>query len=108
MDVMDLLYENEETSVLYRSAEALAASIVACLTFLQLLSGLLFIFLTGAFRPFQVVAYVITVPLQMWEFPVLPWGKNSIHYMKFIFYFFMCFYFSAGHEASFFFFFGSK
>ncbi|KAL8519748.1 hypothetical protein ACS0TY_010619 [Phlomoides rotata] len=50
MDVMDLLYEYEETSVLYSSPQALAASIV-------------------------VVAYVITIPPQRWEFPVLPWGK---------------------------------
>ncbi|KAG6429399.1 hypothetical protein SASPL_107450 [Salvia splendens] len=48
MDVMDLLYENEETSVLYSSPEALAASVV-------------------------VVGYIITVPPQRWEFPVLPW-----------------------------------
>ncbi|KAL8534803.1 hypothetical protein ACS0TY_010728 [Phlomoides rotata] len=48
MDVMDLLYEYEETSVLYSSPQALAASIV-------------------------VVAYVITIPPQRWEFPVLPW-----------------------------------
>ncbi|XP_042051258.1 cyclin-J18-like [Salvia splendens] len=50
MDVMDLLYENEETSVLYSSPEALAASVV-------------------------VVGYIITVPPQRWEFPVLPWVK---------------------------------
>ncbi|KAL8534802.1 hypothetical protein ACS0TY_010728 [Phlomoides rotata] len=50
MDVMDLLYEYEETSVLYSSPQALAASIV-------------------------VVAYVITIPPQRWEFPVLPWVK---------------------------------
>ncbi|KAL7132242.1 hypothetical protein ABFS83_12G058600 [Erythranthe nasuta] len=50
MDVMDLLYENEETSVLYSSPQALAASIV-------------------------VVAYVVTVPPQRWDFPVLPWVK---------------------------------
>ncbi|XP_057774049.1 cyclin-J18-like isoform X2 [Salvia miltiorrhiza] len=50
MDVMDLLYENEETSVLYSSPEALAASVV-------------------------VVGYIITVPPQKWEFPVLPWVK---------------------------------
>ncbi|KAK6160544.1 hypothetical protein DH2020_003925 [Rehmannia glutinosa] len=52
MDVMDLLYENEKTSVLYSSPQALAASIV-------------------------VVVYVVTVPLQRWEFPVLPWGKKT-------------------------------
>ncbi|GFQ03165.1 cyclin-j18 [Phtheirospermum japonicum] len=51
MDIMDLLYENEETtSLIHSSPQALAASIL-------------------------VVAYVITVPLQKWEFPVLPWVK---------------------------------
>ncbi|KAI3467942.1 hypothetical protein Pfo_024605 [Paulownia fortunei] len=40
MDVMDLLYENEEISALYSSPQALAASIVACLTFPQLQSGI--------------------------------------------------------------------
>lgn len=40
MDVMDLLYENEETSVLYSSPEALAASVVVCSLFLQLQSVL--------------------------------------------------------------------
>ncbi|CAA0828585.1 Cyclin-J18 [Striga hermonthica] len=49
MDVMDLLYECEEMTPLFHSSpQALAASVV-------------------------VVAYVITVPLQMWEFPVVPW-----------------------------------
>ncbi|PIN04881.1 hypothetical protein CDL12_22582 [Handroanthus impetiginosus] len=48
MDIMDLLYENEETSVLCNSPRTLATSIL-------------------------VVAYVITVPPQTWEFPVLPW-----------------------------------
>ncbi|KAL3650648.1 hypothetical protein CASFOL_007051 [Castilleja foliolosa] len=49
MDVIDLLYEHEETtSLLHSSPQALAASIL-------------------------VVAYVITVPLQKWDFPVLPW-----------------------------------
>ncbi|KAM7271832.1 hypothetical protein ACFE04_031046 [Oxalis oulophora] len=48
MDIMDLLYEKEETSILYTSPTALAAS---------------------------VSAYVITVPKQSWEFPILPWGK---------------------------------
>lgn len=36
MDVMDLLYENEETSALYSSPEALAASVVVCAKSLQL------------------------------------------------------------------------
>ncbi|KAL5827695.1 hypothetical protein ACOSQ3_019539 [Xanthoceras sorbifolium] len=50
MDLMDVLYEKEETLILYRSPRSLAASIL-------------------------VAAYVITVPKQRWEFPVLPWVK---------------------------------
>ncbi|KAJ9546898.1 hypothetical protein OSB04_019441 [Centaurea solstitialis] len=48
MDIMDLLYEKEETSALYASPRSLAASIL-------------------------VASYVITVPKQTWEFPILPW-----------------------------------
>ncbi|CAK9326780.1 unnamed protein product [Citrullus colocynthis] len=48
MDVMDLLYEKEETSVFYSSPCSLAASIL-------------------------VASYLITVPVQEWEFPVVPW-----------------------------------
>ncbi|XP_052205652.1 cyclin-J18 isoform X2 [Diospyros lotus] len=58
MDIMDLLYEKEETSSLYNSPRYLAASIL-------------------------VVSYVITVPRQRWEFPLLPWG-NMLFYMKYI------------------------
>ncbi|CAN8266835.1 unnamed protein product [Cochlearia groenlandica] len=50
MDMMDLLYEKEETSVLYHSTTSLAASIL-------------------------VSSYIITVPKQQWEFPILPWVK---------------------------------
>ncbi|XP_044494723.1 cyclin-J18 [Mangifera indica] len=50
MDLMDLLYEKEETSILYRSPRSLATAIL-------------------------VAAYVITVPKQGWEFPVLHWVK---------------------------------
>ncbi|XP_051121365.1 cyclin-J18 isoform X2 [Andrographis paniculata] len=50
MDIMDILYENEVTSVPYSSPQALSASIL-------------------------VVAYVTTVPLAKWEFPILPWVK---------------------------------
>lgn len=50
MDIMDLLYEKEETSIRYSSPCSLAASIL-------------------------VASYVITVPKQRWEFPVLPWVK---------------------------------
>ncbi|XP_056864594.1 cyclin-J18 isoform X3 [Raphanus sativus] len=49
MDMMDLLYMKEETSVLYRSSTSLAASIL-------------------------VSSYIITVPKQQWDFPILPWG----------------------------------
>ncbi|XP_061375244.1 cyclin-J18 isoform X2 [Gastrolobium bilobum] len=48
MEIMDLLYEKEETSFLYRSPHSLAASIL-------------------------VASYVMTVPKQKWEFPVLAW-----------------------------------
>ncbi|KAL2339364.1 hypothetical protein Fmac_007304 [Flemingia macrophylla] len=48
MEVMDLLYEKEEMSVLFRSPHSIAAAIL-------------------------VVSYVITVPKQKWEFPVLGW-----------------------------------
>ncbi|CAJ2674022.1 unnamed protein product [Trifolium pratense] len=48
MEIMDLLYEKEETSFLYRSPHSLAASIL-------------------------VVSYLMTVPKQKWEFPVLAW-----------------------------------
>ncbi|XP_047342688.1 cyclin-J18 isoform X2 [Impatiens glandulifera] len=50
MDIMDLLYEEQELSTLYYNPESLSAAIL-------------------------VVAYVITVPKQKWEFPVLPWVK---------------------------------
>ncbi|XP_022633295.1 cyclin-J18 [Vigna radiata var. radiata] len=48
MDIMDLLYEKEDMSVHFRSPKSLAASIL-------------------------VTSYVITVPKQKWEFPVLAW-----------------------------------
>ncbi|KAA0032145.1 cyclin-J18 isoform X2 [Cucumis melo var. makuwa] len=48
MDVMDLLYEREETSVFYGSPCSLAAAIL-------------------------VASYLITVPVQEWEFPIVPW-----------------------------------
>ncbi|XP_029130740.1 cyclin-J18 isoform X3 [Cajanus cajan] len=48
MEIMDLLYEKEEMSVLFRSPHSIAAAIL-------------------------VVSYVITVPKQKWEFPVLAW-----------------------------------
>ncbi|KAL4638027.1 hypothetical protein ACB092_03G121700 [Castanea dentata] len=54
IDIMDLLYERDETSVLYSSPRSLAASVL-------------------------VASYVITVPKQRQEFPVLPWGSPQIH-----------------------------
>ncbi|KAL5070785.1 hypothetical protein RYX36_021672 [Vicia faba] len=51
MEIMDLLYEKEEMSYLYRSPRPLAASIL-------------------------VVSYLMTVPKQKWEFPVVAWGKK--------------------------------
>ncbi|XP_010554376.1 PREDICTED: cyclin-J18-like isoform X2 [Tarenaya hassleriana] len=50
MDMMDLLYEKEEASILFGSSASLAASILVC-------------------------SYIITVPKQRWEFPLLPWVK---------------------------------
>ncbi|KAL9298540.1 Cyclin-J18 [Arabidopsis thaliana] len=50
MDMMDLLYEKEDTSLLYQSSKSLAASIL-------------------------VSSYIITVPKQQYEFPILPWVK---------------------------------
>ncbi|KAG9142241.1 hypothetical protein Leryth_007677 [Lithospermum erythrorhizon] len=49
MDVMDLLYEEEEETSSF-SPRTLAASVL-------------------------VAAYAITVPIQRWEFPVIPWVK---------------------------------
>lgn len=48
LDIMDLLYEKEDTSILFSTSKCLAASIL-------------------------VATYVITVPVQRWEFPILPW-----------------------------------
>ncbi|KAI9074105.1 hypothetical protein K1719_043950 [Acacia pycnantha] len=55
MEIMDLLYEKEETSFLYKSPCSLAASIL-------------------------VASYLITVPKQKWEFPLLPWVKFVTSY----------------------------
>ncbi|KAK9934635.1 hypothetical protein M0R45_021772 [Rubus argutus] len=50
MDIMDLLYEKEETTMLYANPHSLAASVL-------------------------VASYIITVPKQTFEFPILPWVK---------------------------------
>ncbi|KAF1889699.1 hypothetical protein Lal_00025027 [Lupinus albus] len=57
MEVMDLLYEKEEISLLYRSPHSLAASIL-------------------------VASYVMTVPKQEWEFPILAWVKFVTSYKE--------------------------
>ncbi|KAJ0987560.1 hypothetical protein J5N97_005916 [Dioscorea zingiberensis] len=53
--IMDLLYETEETSKLLLSPHSLAASVL-------------------------VTAYLLSVPKQQWEFPVLPWVKSITSY----------------------------
>ncbi|XP_065856925.1 cyclin-J18 isoform X2 [Euphorbia lathyris] len=52
MDIMDLLYEKEETTNLYSSPHALAASTL-------------------------VASYVISVPKQRWEFPIIAWVHQN-------------------------------
>ncbi|XP_039144941.1 cyclin-J18-like isoform X1 [Dioscorea cayenensis subsp. rotundata] len=54
-EIMDLLYETEEISELFFTPYALAASVL-------------------------VTAYVLSVPKQEWEFPVLPWVKFVTSY----------------------------
>ncbi|EXC05034.1 hypothetical protein L484_019282 [Morus notabilis] len=53
MDIMDLLYEKEKMSSGYCSPCSLAASTL-------------------------VASYVITVPKQRWEFPILPWDRTVV------------------------------
>ncbi|XP_078444824.1 cyclin J18 isoform X2 [Wolffia australiana] len=55
MDIMDLLYETEEIALLYSQPHLLAAVIL-------------------------VTSYVLTVPRQSWEFPLLPWVKFTASY----------------------------
>ncbi|KAK4476823.1 hypothetical protein RD792_015983 [Penstemon davidsonii] len=75
MDIMDLLYEKEVTPVLYGSPCFKAASILVDL--LTCNQAAIYFPLGPSservFFPLQVAAYVITVPKQRWEFPVLPW-----------------------------------
>ncbi|KAF5948060.1 hypothetical protein HYC85_014017 [Camellia sinensis] len=73
MDIMELLYEKDQTSALYNSPKYLAASILAC-AFTFLISNLLIQKCCTCY----VASYVITVPKQRWEFPVLPWGNISV------------------------------
>ncbi|XP_049936120.1 cyclin-J18, partial [Nymphaea colorata] len=55
MDIMDLLYEDEGTSLHHYSPRSLAASIL-------------------------IAAYVLTIPRQPWEFPVFPWVMSMDAY----------------------------
>lgn len=57
MEIMDLLYETEDTSMLFEAPYPLAASIL-------------------------VAAYVISVPKQEYEFPLLPWVKFVTSYRE--------------------------
>ncbi|VAI07893.1 unnamed protein product [Triticum turgidum subsp. durum] len=50
MEILDVLYETEDTSWLFDFPCPLAALTL-------------------------VTAYVMSVPKQTWEFPILPWGK---------------------------------
>ncbi|XP_027189018.1 cyclin-J18 isoform X2 [Cicer arietinum] len=78
MEIMDLLYEKEETAFLYRSPHSLAASILVISTFhiaISMLQIILYkiLLLESCHILLQVVSYVMTVPKQKWEFPVLAW-----------------------------------
>ncbi|WVZ56153.1 hypothetical protein U9M48_006724 [Paspalum notatum var. saurae] len=55
MEILDILYETEDTSLLFNSPCSLAASAL-------------------------VAAYVISVPKQAWEFPILPWARFATSY----------------------------
>lgn len=79
MDIMDLLYEKEDMSVHFRSPKSLAASIlVYSLLLISKFQVLWSYILMQSFNILlQVTSYVITVPKQKWEFPVLAWGKKE-------------------------------
>ncbi|XP_066388431.1 cyclin-J18-like isoform X1 [Miscanthus floridulus] len=55
MEILDILYETEDTSLLLNSPCSLAASTL-------------------------VAAYAISVPKQTWEFPILPWVRFATSY----------------------------
>ncbi|KAL6596305.1 hypothetical protein ACP70R_047669 [Stipagrostis hirtigluma subsp. patula] len=55
MEILDILYETEDTSLLFNSPCSLAASTL-------------------------VAAYALSVPKQTWEFPVLSWVKFATSY----------------------------
>ncbi|XP_074581102.1 cyclin-J18-like [Curcuma longa] len=57
IDILDLLYETEETSMLFTSPCLLASAVL-------------------------IAAYVICVPKQCWEFPLIPWVKFVTNYSE--------------------------
>lgn len=80
MEILDILYETEDTSLLFNSPCSLAASTLVCMlhsncTYWKMLCTKAMLD-TSCFNPFQVAAYAISVPKQTWEFPILPWGKK--------------------------------
>lgn len=95
MDVMDLLYEKEKTSTLYSSPHSLAASVLVFKLYFSRSNFLdISFFLLSSFFIrdslcsilLQVASYLVTVPRQRLEFPILPWGK--IEYMHVLIYVF--------------------
>lgn len=79
MNVMDLLYETEETSMIYSSPHSLAASVLVCTNTALICSRQVLCpfgcCLDECLTFAQVASYVLTVPKQQWEFPLLPWGE---------------------------------
>lgn len=91
MEILDILYETEDTSLLFNSPCSLAASTLVCMLYSGgAYSGKSWTpsqFLTeSCFNPFQVAAYVISVPKQTWEFPILPWGKQLLEHSSLFMY----------------------
>ena len=87
MDIMDLLYEKEETSTLYSSPHSLAASILVCFSLFFIQISMIYFYLirlSSCFLLLQVASYVISVPKQRWEFPLLPCGKFPLLYPSYL------------------------
>jgi len=84
MDIMDLLYEKEEMSVHFRSPKSLAASILVYS--LLLISKFQVLWANNLLQSsnilLKVTSYVITVPRQKWEFPLLAWGKKLFDFLS--------------------------
>lgn len=81
MEILDILYETEDTSLLFNCPCSLAASTLVRMlhsncTYLGKKHCSKAMPNTSCFNPFQVAAYAISVPKQTWEFPILPWGKQ--------------------------------